>query len=87
MTAFFACLLALVVSMFILWRFFVRPLQRDIVELRKIVEAESIWSTGQYRLRCDEVKALRKLSGKELEAVSERLYKVEDRETVKCAMN
>jgi hypothetical protein len=85
MIAFIACLGALTVVLGALHFLFVRPLQQKLAELEKNFGAHSVWSTGQHRLRRDEIRVLRSLSGEEICAVSERLDRVEsERITTPC---
>ena len=84
MIAFLGCLGVFAASVAGLYLASVRSLQAEVATLKRIVGAESIWNNGQHRLRRDEMKALRKLSGMELEAVSERLDKIETEDTALC---
>jgi threonine dehydrogenase-like Zn-dependent dehydrogenase len=87
MIAFLACLAVLLLSLLGMYVALVRPLRRKLATLKRTVGAESVWNNGQHKLRRDEVKAPRRLSGEEAEALSERLGKVEERKTVTCEMN
>lgn len=78
MTAYLVCLAVLVAVYFAA----IRPLKRRIAELEKAVAVNDRCARGQIRSVRARVEGLRKLSGEEAEAISERLDRIETRPTV-----
>jgi hypothetical protein len=69
---------------------FVRPLRRQFEELKRSVATDCVATRGQVRIVRERVEMLRKNSGAELEAISQRLIAIEDQDldadTKPCAM-
>ncbi len=84
MIAFLACLGALAIVIGALHFLIVRPLQRKVATLERVQCAHEVRCVAHHRMRKAELAKLRRLSGEELEAVSERLDKVETRKTMPC---
>lgn len=82
MIAFFSCLSALALAIAGMYFAFVRPLQRKVDEMGRVFSASEMRNKALHRMRKDEIARLRKLSGEETAAISERLNKVETRATV-----
>lgn len=87
MIAFFSCFGALVLAIAGMYFAFVRPLQRKFDEMRRVFSAAELRNKALHRMRKAEIASLRRLSGEESAAISERLDKVETRETKPCEMN
>jgi hypothetical protein len=82
MIAFFSCFGVLAAVIIVMYFVFVRPLQRELAEAKRVFAASEVRNIGLHRMRKDEIARLKKLSGEEVEAISERLDKVETRVTV-----
>ena len=82
MIAFLVCLVVFAASIAGLYRAFVLPLQREVATLKRTFGAHEIRSKELHRRARADIAGLRKLSGQELEAVSERLDEIETRATV-----
>jgi hypothetical protein len=81
MIAFFSCLGALTLTTFVLYFAFVRPLQRKVDEMGRTFAASEARNKALHRMRKDEIARLKRLSGEEVEAISERLDEIETRKT------
>lgn len=81
MIAFFSCLGALVVAVAGMYFAFVRPLQRKVDEMGRVFDASEARNRMLHRMRKDDIARLKKLSGEETEAISERLNKLETEDT------
>lgn len=87
MIAFITCLGTLAVVLGVLYFLVVRPLQRKVATLARVQCAHETRCIAHHRMRKAELAELRKLSGEELEAVSERLDQIETRKTMPCETN
>lgn len=81
MIAFFSCLGALVLTIAGMYFAFVRPLQRKVDEMGRVFSAAELRNKALHRMRKDEIARLKRLSGEETEAISERLDKLETEDT------
>jgi hypothetical protein len=81
MIAFFSCLGALVLTVVVLYFAFVLPLQRKVDEFGRVFAASEARNKALHRMRKDEIARLKRLSGEEVEAISERLDEIETRKT------
>lgn len=81
MIAFFYCLGALVVAIVGMYIAFVRQLQRKVDDMGRTFAASEVRNKALHRMRKDEIARLKKLSGEEVEAILERLDKLETEDT------
>lgn len=81
MIAFFSCLATLIVTAAVIHFVSVRPLRRKVDEFGRVFAASEVRNKALHRMRKDEIARLRKLSGEEAEAISERLDKLETEDT------
>jgi hypothetical protein len=81
MIAFFSCLATLVVTIAVIHFVSVRPLRRKVDEMGRVFSAAELRNKVLHRMRKDEIARLRRLSGEEVGAISERLDEIETRKT------
>jgi hypothetical protein len=87
MIAFVICLAVLVASLVGMYFAFVRPLRNEVASLGRVFSAHELRSKELHRRAKADIARLRKLSGEEAEAISERLDKLETEDTALCKVN
>lgn len=81
MIAFIVCSVVLVASLAGMHFAFVRPLRQEMATLGRVFSAHELRSKELHRAAKADIARLRKLSGEEAEAISERLDKLETEDT------
>jgi hypothetical protein len=87
MIAFVVCSIVLAASLAGMYFAFVRPLRNEVATLGRVFSAHELRSKELHQRAKADIARLRRMSGQESEAISERLDKLETDDTALCKMN